>query len=95
MKKEKQISIKLKDFKNLVWNASLLQYRLFNLVDGCVNVDRLPLLWETKKRGDWADIGGKKYDDYYVQEIQTNEPNTLDLLISKDPGVYGDKAEEK
>ena len=89
------MDITLKDFKGLIWNASLLNYRLFNLVDGCVNIDRLSLLWETKKRGDWTDIGEKEYDDYYVQEIQTNIPNTLDILISKVPGIIGDKTRNK
>ena len=89
------MNIKLKDFKGLVWNASLLDYRLFNLVDGGVNGDALPLLWETKNPGDWADIGGNKYDDYYVQEIQTNKRNTLDILISKNPGVNGDTRNNK
>ena len=85
------MEIKLKDLKGLIWHASMLKYRLFQLVDGGVNVDSLPLLWESKNLGDWADIGGKKYDDYFVQELQTNIPNTLDILISKMTGVLGDK----
>ncbi|MDD7715630.1 MAG: hypothetical protein PUJ84_07005 [Mollicutes bacterium] len=87
------MNIKLKEFKGLVWNAGLLDYRLFHLVNGSVNVNSLPLLWETNKPGDWADIGGCKYDDYYVQEIQTNKLNTLDILISKNPGINGDARE--
>lgn len=85
------MDIKLKDLKKLIWKASLLNYRIFNLINGCVNVERLPLLWESKGVGDWADIGGKKFDNYYVQELQTNIPNNLDILISKVPDVYGDK----
>ena len=86
------MNIKLKDLKALIYHAGMLHYRLFNLVDGCVNVDSLPLLWESEKTGDWLDIGGNKYDNYFVQEIQTNKANTLDILISSIPGVQGDKS---
>lgn len=88
------MDIKLKDLKGLIWHASMLNYRLFNLVDGRVDVESLPLLWESKNLGDWADIGEKKYDNYFVQEIQTNKANTLDILISKNPGVQGDKGKD-
>ena len=89
------MDFKLKDLKGKVWHAHMLNYRVFNLVDGCVNVDSLPLLWESNGKGDWANIGGDKYDDYYVQELQTNIPNTLDILISKDPGAQGDSRNKK
>lgn len=84
--------IKLKEFKKLIWNANLLNYRLFNLCDGIVNVDFLPLLWEIKKSWDWIHIGGTKY---YVQELQTNIPNTLDILISRNPDAMGDSKSNK
>ena len=89
------MDFKLKDLKEKIWHAHMLNYRVFNLIDGCVNVDSLPLLWEVKYNGDWANIGGNKYDDYYVQELQTNVPNTLDILISKNPGVHGDANNNK
>lgn len=83
-------NIKLKDFKNKIYNAGLLNYRLFHMIDGHVNVKQLPLLWETKKTGDWRNIGDNKYDEYYIQEFQTNEQNTLDILISKVNGPFSD-----
>lgn len=84
------MDIKLKDLKELLYKAGLLNFRLFNLVDGHVEVEKMPLLWESKNPEDWFDIGGKKYDDYFVQEIQTNIPNTVDIIISKNSGILGD-----
>lgn len=43
-----------------------------------------------KKTGDWRNIGDNKYDEYYIQEFQTNEQNTLDILISKVNGPFSD-----
>lgn len=90
LKGDIKMIIKLKEFKELIWNASLLNYRLFHLKNCVVNVSNLEMLWESKNLGDWANIGGKKYDDYYVQEIQTNIPNTIDILISKTSDYKGD-----
>ena len=84
------MEIKLKELKGKIYNGALLNYRLFQMFDACVNVDSLPLLWETKNNGDWANIGDNKFDDYYVQELQTNKENTLDILISRNPGIRGD-----
>jgi len=45
------MNIKLKDLKSLMWHAGMLGYRLFHLIDGNVNVEALPLLWETPANG--------------------------------------------
>lgn len=84
MEERKQKEIRLIDLKHLIWHGGMLAYRLFDMVDNCVTVDSLPLLWETPSKGEWAEIGGKKFDEYFVQEIQTNKKNTLDIIISKE-----------
>ena len=76
--------------KHRTTSPRIFKYRLIHYKNGSLNS---PVIWESNKNvDDLYDVGGNKYDNWLVHEIQYhNDSNIVEIYIAENNCPQGDE----